>query len=69
MARRIEDLDFWLTDLDKAVAGAQAREVPEPYWMAGSYVRAQVAAERDWLVTTIERIESKDLEWHPRKTQ
>ena len=66
--RRIEDLDHWLTDVDRAVAGARATEVPEPYWMAADYVREQVVAERAWLTKTIERIESKDLEWQPRKT-
>jgi DNA-binding PadR family transcriptional regulator len=67
--RRIEDLDFWLADVDKAVAGAKARDVPEPYWLAAGFIRTQVMAERDWLTTTIERIESKDLEWQPDKTQ
>ena len=41
--------------------------VHEPYWIGGAYVRSQIAAERDWLATTIERIESKDLPWQPRK--
>jgi predicted NBD/HSP70 family sugar kinase len=67
--RRVEDLDHWLEDLDRAIAGARATGVHEPYWMAGGYVRGQIAAERDWLLTTIERIESKDLEWQPRKSQ
>jgi DNA-binding PadR family transcriptional regulator len=67
LRRRIEDLDVWLTDLDRALVAAQARDVPEPYWLAGDFVRAQVQAERAWLVTTIERIESKDLAWQPRK--
>jgi DNA-binding PadR family transcriptional regulator len=67
--RRIEDLELQLDEIDQALAGARARGVPEPYWMAGSYVRGQIAAERDWLVTTIERIESKDLEWQPREKQ
>jgi DNA-binding PadR family transcriptional regulator len=66
--RRIEDLDHWLTDVDRVVAGARATNVPEPYWMAADYVRGQVVAERAWLTKTIERIESKDLEWQPRKT-
>ena len=39
----------------------------EPYWIGGAYIRNQIAAERDWLATTIERIESKDLPWQPRK--
>jgi DNA-binding PadR family transcriptional regulator len=66
--RRLADLDIWLADLDQAVADARAREVPEPYWMTAGYVRGQAAAERDWITTIIERIESKDLEWQ-RKTQ
>ena len=67
--RRVEDLDRWLADLDAAIAGARAAEVHEPYYLGGAYVRSQIAAERDWLATLIERIESKDLEWEPRKKQ
>jgi DNA-binding PadR family transcriptional regulator len=67
--RRIEDLDRWLADLDGSIAGARAMKVHEPYWMAGAYVRGQIAAEREWLATTVERIESKDLKWQPRGKQ
>ncbi|MEV5962914.1 PadR family transcriptional regulator [Kribbella sp. NPDC051952] len=67
--RRITDLERWLTEIDEALAGARARQVPEVYWMGGAYLRTQLASERDWLTITIERIESKDLEWQPRKTQ
>jgi hypothetical protein len=28
-----------------------------------------IAAERDWLATTIERIETKDLPWQPPKNK
>jgi DNA-binding PadR family transcriptional regulator len=66
--RRVADLDNWLADLDQVLAAARARGVHEPYWMGGDYSRSQLAAERDWLVTTIERIESKDLPWQPRNT-
>ena len=34
--------------------------------MAADYVRTQLTGERDWLLTTIERIESKDLPWLSR---
>ncbi|MGW1340402.1 PadR family transcriptional regulator [Kribbella sp. NPDC002412] len=64
--RRVADLDTWLAELNEAIAAAQADGVHEPYWLGGAYVRAQLAAERDWLATTIERIESKDLPWVPR---
>jgi DNA-binding PadR family transcriptional regulator len=66
--RRVEDLDSWLADLDEAIGLAEERKVHEPYYLGGVYVRNQIAAERDWLATLIERIESKDLEWQPRKT-
>jgi DNA-binding PadR family transcriptional regulator len=66
--RRVADLDNWLAELDQALATARADGVQERYWMAADYIRSQLAAERDWLTTTIERIESKDLPWHPRNT-
>jgi DNA-binding PadR family transcriptional regulator len=69
LRRRVEDLDRWLADVDDAIGLAQASGVPERYWMAADYVRAQIAAERGWLANTVERIESKDLEWLTRKTQ
>ncbi|MEU4608417.1 PadR family transcriptional regulator [Kribbella sp. NPDC023972] len=63
--RRVADLDNWLAELSDALATAQ-EQVPELYWMAGDYLRTQLACERDWLATTIERIETKDLPWQPR---
>ena len=67
--RRVAELDTWLADLDQAIAGARAEGFSEVYWFGVDYVRSQLARERDWLATTIERIESKDLEWQPRKMQ
>jgi DNA-binding PadR family transcriptional regulator len=66
--RRVDELGTRLADLDRSLAAARAEGVHEPYWIAGDYVRHQLAAERDWLTTTIERIESKDLPWQPRTT-
>ncbi len=65
--RRVADLDDWLKDLDESLGQAREDGVHEPYWIGGAYIRNQIAAERDWLATTIERIESKDLPWQPRK--
>lgn len=65
--RRVADLDEWLADIDQSLGKARANGVYEPYWIGGAYIRNQLAAERDWLATTIERIESKDLPWQPRK--
>lgn len=64
--RRIADLEKWITEIDAALADAEARQVPQVYWIGGTYLRTQLTAERGWLATTIERIESKDLEWQPR---
>jgi DNA-binding PadR family transcriptional regulator len=66
---RVVDLERWLTEIDQALTSAQERQVPEVYWMGGDYLRTQLASERDWLVTTIDRIESKDLQWQPRSNQ
>lgn len=65
--RRIAELDDWLAEVDQMLGDARERGVHEPYWMGGSYVRAVVAAERDWLSNTIERIESKDMPWQTPK--
>jgi DNA-binding PadR family transcriptional regulator len=67
--RRIEQLDGQLAEITERLDDARTRGVPEVYWMAGDFVRGQLTAERDWLTATIERIESKDLAWQPRKTQ
>ncbi|WP_199238214.1 PadR family transcriptional regulator [Kribbella steppae] len=64
--RRVADLDSWLADLDEGIAAARAADTPEQFWIGGAYIRSQIAAERDWLATTIERIENKDLPWLPR---
>ncbi|GAA1681113.1 PadR family transcriptional regulator [Kribbella sp. NPDC056951] len=65
--RRIAHLDDFIQELDDAVENVRSREVPEPYWLAIGYLQSQLVAERDWLATTIGRIESKDLEWQPRE--
>ncbi|WP_325038693.1 PadR family transcriptional regulator [Kribbella sp.] len=69
LRRRVEELDRWLADVDEAIGLARASGVPERYWMAADYARGQLRAERTWITTTVERIESKDLEWLSRKTQ
>jgi DNA-binding PadR family transcriptional regulator len=65
--RRVADLDVWLTTVDEAITAARENQVPEPYWMGADYIRTQIASERDWLATLIDRIESKDLPWQHRK--
>jgi DNA-binding PadR family transcriptional regulator len=67
--RRLADLDAWLADLDHSLGEAREKGVHEPYWIGGAYIRNQIGAERDWLATIIERIESKDLPWQPRKNK
>lgn len=66
---RVEALDVALAEIEAVIASAAEREVPEQYWMAGDYSRAQLVCERDWLNTLIKRIESKDLAWSHRKNK
>jgi hypothetical protein len=67
--RRVADLDGRLAEVEEAVADVEERGVPEPFWIAADYNRAQLAAEREWLTTVIKRIESKDLSWRHRKNK
>jgi DNA-binding PadR family transcriptional regulator len=67
LRRRVEELETTLAEFEAVIASARSREVPEAFWMAADYNRAQVTSERDWLTTLIKRIESKDLAWPHRK--
>jgi DNA-binding PadR family transcriptional regulator len=67
--RRLADLDAWLAEVEEAVVEVKERGVPEPFWIAADYNRSQLAAEREWLITLINRIESKDLSWRHRKNK
>ncbi|MFK4082657.1 PadR family transcriptional regulator [Kribbella sp. NPDC020789] len=67
--RRIAQIEGLLAELDASLEDAHGRGVPEVYWIAGGYMRHQLVAEREWLVNFTERIESKDLEWHLRKSK
>jgi len=66
---RVEQLETALAEFEEAIASARSREVPEAFWMAADFNRAQLASERDWLNTLIKRIESKDLAWSHRKNK
>jgi DNA-binding PadR family transcriptional regulator len=67
--QRVAQLDAALAEVVGAIAEVTERQVPEAFWMAADYNRAQLASERDWLNTLIERIESKDLAWSHRKNK
>ncbi len=54
-----EDLD----DMELLLAHAHAREVPEMYYLSGTFNIAMCRAERDWLAGLIERLESGELTW------
>jgi DNA-binding PadR family transcriptional regulator len=69
LRRRVEQLDELIAEEDASEADVRSRGIPEPYWVVLGYLRSQLAAERDWLTTTIERIESEDLPWHPRNNK
>ena len=63
--RRIAQIEERLAELDASLEETRRRGVPEAYWVGVSYMRHQLAAEREWLTTFTNRIESKDLEWQP----
>jgi DNA-binding PadR family transcriptional regulator len=67
--QRVRQLDLALADVEASITGATERQVPEAFWMAADYVRAQLAAEREWLTTLIKRIENEDLAWSHRKSK
>ncbi|MET7277932.1 PadR family transcriptional regulator [Kribbella sp. NPDC005582] len=64
--RRIAQIEELLAELDASLEAARQKGVPEVFWIGGSYIRHQLATEREWLTTFTDRIESKDLEWQPR---
>lgn len=66
--RRADELDALIDDTDAAVTVAQSNGVLEAYWISADYLRTMFAAERDWIRTTINRLESKELPW-PRTTK
>lgn len=65
--RRLAELDEQLNELQSVIADVTERQVPERFWLAADYNRAVLAAERDWLTTLLQRIESKELSWRHRK--
>ncbi|TWD79819.1 PadR family transcriptional regulator [Kribbella amoyensis] len=67
--RRVRELDRRLADAETSIADATERQVPEAFWMAGDYIRTQLAAERDWLVGIVDRIENEDLAWSHRTSR
>lgn len=66
--RRADELDTLIEETDAAIGVAKSTGVLEAYWIAADYLRTMFAAERDWLRTTINRLESKELPW-PRTTK
>jgi DNA-binding PadR family transcriptional regulator len=67
LRRRVVDLEGRIDEMTELIRHAHDFEVEEVYWFVADYLRSQAGAERDWLQTTIDRIESKDLPWpHPK---
>lgn len=68
LSRRADDLDAQIADTAQEIEAARSRNVDEAFMLAADYLRVMLAAERDWLRTTIDRLETKDLPW-PRRTK
>jgi DNA-binding PadR family transcriptional regulator len=69
LCRRLCELDLLIDEFEAAIVDVTTRQVPEPYWLAADFNRAVLIAERDWLTTLLQRIESKELSWHHRKSK
>jgi DNA-binding PadR family transcriptional regulator len=60
---RIVALERERDDYDEALQRVHAKQLTERYWLDVSYVRAMLAAQIEWLSTTVDRIASGDLPW------
>jgi DNA-binding PadR family transcriptional regulator len=64
--RRIELLRKQVDEIEATIERIRTENVEEAYWFVADYLRIQAVAERDWLQTIVNRIESKDLPWPHR---
>lgn len=60
LATRIAALSREIAEMDAQVP---VPDTPEAFLLDWHYLRAMLAAERDWLAALRHRIETKDLEW------
>lgn len=63
LTRRVELLQEQVDEIDATIEQIRTEDLEEAYWFVADYLRTQAIAERDWLSTIINRIESKDLPW------
>ncbi|TCN40296.1 DNA-binding PadR family transcriptional regulator [Kribbella orskensis] len=61
--RRLELLRKQVDEIEATIERVRTEDVEEAYWFVADYLRTQAVAERDWLQTIVNRIESKDLPW------
>lgn len=61
--RRLELLQKQVDEIEATIERIRTEDVQEAYWFVADYLRTQAVAERDWLQTIVNRIESKDLPW------
>jgi DNA-binding PadR family transcriptional regulator len=61
--RRLELLQEQVDEIEATIERVRTEDVEEAYWFVADYLRTQAVAERDWLQTIVNRIESKDLPW------
>src|SRR4051794_10270038 len=63
----LEGLEDDITELSSVIKEAGDRNVPETYWVVADYLLTTAVAQRNWIRTLINRIETKDLTWQPHK--
>jgi DNA-binding PadR family transcriptional regulator len=59
----LEVLDEELADIDRLVAKARAKQIPEAYWLTAGYIRHMTVAQQDWIRGFLTRLEKGDLAW------
>jgi DNA-binding PadR family transcriptional regulator len=65
LTRYADSLDEEVAELDALLTSVRERGIEEAYWLAGDYLLTMTVAQRDWIRTLINRIDSKDLTWQP----
>jgi DNA-binding PadR family transcriptional regulator len=62
-----DDLDEEIVEINAVLEEARNRGLAEAYWIGGDYLLTTTVAQRDWIRTLINRIETKELTWQPPK--
>ncbi len=60
---RTAELDADILLIDRSVEIVSERDLAEVYWIDLPYRRAVLTAQRDWIATTVSRLEAGEISW------